>query len=286
MIIDYKQKFEPVEYRESQQNYFGKRGITWHGALLIYQDPENSYQTAVHYFDQIIDNDSVQDFTSVACCLESALDCIERQFPFIERLTLVSDNAKCYSGAGLLGVVVALSVIKRIKIERLVHTEAGEGKSELDAHFGCAWSWLQRYVNAGNDLLKPSQVVEGLRCHGGMPRSSAHLLKFNVQQGSSIVEEEDDDDPWIEEPSLAPSSNSNGRQTTPLGDFLSKLKPKVKGNISNIRDVEVRFSEDGVPTNLLCRSYSGLSVTEVYSHRGIWNKIRIIEPHSRIFIGY
>lgn len=32
---------------------------------------ENLNRVTVQYFNQIIDNDLVQDFTSVACCLES-----------------------------------------------------------------------------------------------------------------------------------------------------------------------------------------------------------------------
>lgn len=231
--------------------------------MLTYREENNPENSTVHYFDQIVDNDTVQDFASVACCLESAIYCIKKQFPFITSLIVVSDNAKCYSGGGLLGALAALSVTTGIRIERLVHTEAGEGKTELDAHFGCSWVWLQRYLNAGNDLLKPSQVVEGLRSYGGMPRSSSHLLKFNVQHCSPSTTDELGNDASDEEASFIPQSNAKGRPTTPLGDFLGKLKPKIKGNISDIRDIELCFDESGAPIQLLCRPYSGLAVTEV-----------------------
>lgn len=129
LVVDFKQKVAPQHHRESQQNYFGKRGMSWHGCMLTYCDPETITQETrdkkVHYFDQIIENDTVQDFTSVACCIESALFCIKNQFPFLKRLILVSDNAKCYSGNGLLGVIAALSVTSGIKIERIIHGEAG-----------------------------------------------------------------------------------------------------------------------------------------------------------------
>ncbi len=263
--VDFKMKYTPMMYRESQQNYFGKRGMAWHGSMLIYCDPSLSNEETeekekrVHYFDQIIENDTVQDFTSVACCLESAIQCIQRQFPFLKRLILVSDNAKCYSGSGLLGVIVALSITSGIKIERIVHGEAGEGKSELDAHFGCAYAWLERYVNAGHDVLKPRDVVEGLRSYGGIPNSSAHLLTFNVNgvpsESEEETSEESDSDLFQETP--------KGRSTTQLSSFLSELKPKLKGNITETRDVQIYFGQSDQPIKLICRSYTGFATCEV-----------------------
>ena len=35
LIIDFKMKYEPRSQRESTQEHFGKRGIGWHGALII-----------------------------------------------------------------------------------------------------------------------------------------------------------------------------------------------------------------------------------------------------------
>ena len=263
LTMDYKMKLAAMSFRESQQNYFGKRGMCWHGAMLHYRhqnEDEGEKKIRIHYFDQVIENDTVQDFTSVACCLESALTCIKEQFPFIKRLTLVSDNAKCYSGNGILGSIVALSITSGIKIERLVHGEAGEGKSELDAHFGCAFAWLERFVNAGNDVLKPSDVVAGLRSYGGMPNSSAHLLSFNVQMCPPVLEATESGED-IDEFEIEP--NSKGRAITPLGSFLSELKPKLRGNITEIRDAEVVFSSENEPVKIRCRPYSGFNVTEV-----------------------
>lgn len=139
--------------------------------MLSYKDESirRAARLFLHYFDEIIDIDTVQDFNSVTCCLKSVIDCIKKQFPFVTRLTDVSDNVKCYSRIGLLGSLVALSITTGLRIERLLHTEAREWKSELDAHFGCSWAWLQRYLNAGNDLLKTSQIVNELRSYGGIP---------------------------------------------------------------------------------------------------------------------
>ena len=67
----------------------------------------------------------------------------------------MSDNVKCYSGNGLLGAIIALSITSGIQIERLVHGEAGEGKSELNAHFACAFAWLKGTSTLVTTSLSP-----------------------------------------------------------------------------------------------------------------------------------
>ena len=76
------------------------------------------------------------------------------------------------------------------------------------------------YVNSGNDLLKPSQLVEGLRAFGGIPRSSAHRLTFNVQQCSVEDDEADDADLFDSEHPNSTLNSNKGRPSSSLGEFL------------------------------------------------------------------
>jgi hypothetical protein len=34
ILIDFKMKAEPIYFRETQTEHFGKRGMTWHGILV------------------------------------------------------------------------------------------------------------------------------------------------------------------------------------------------------------------------------------------------------------
>ena len=75
IVVDYKMKFEPCYYREKTVDHYGKRGISWHGAMVSYYAMEevNGVQVPVlhkFYMDHIIENENKQDVTAVFAVLE------------------------------------------------------------------------------------------------------------------------------------------------------------------------------------------------------------------------
>jgi hypothetical protein len=36
ILLDYKMKFEPVYFREKTVDHYGKKGISWHGAMILF----------------------------------------------------------------------------------------------------------------------------------------------------------------------------------------------------------------------------------------------------------
>lgn len=51
VLIDYKMKFESIRYREKSVEFFGKRGSSWHGAVIFYSDGKGAMQNL--FFDHI-----------------------------------------------------------------------------------------------------------------------------------------------------------------------------------------------------------------------------------------
>lgn len=41
MIVDYKMKFEPICFGETSTDFFGKRGMSWHGSVIFYRRKES-----------------------------------------------------------------------------------------------------------------------------------------------------------------------------------------------------------------------------------------------------
>ena len=75
IVVDYKMKFEPCYYREKTVDHYGKRGISWHGAMVSYYAMEevNGVQVPVlhkFYMDHIIENENKQDVTAGFAVLE------------------------------------------------------------------------------------------------------------------------------------------------------------------------------------------------------------------------
>ena len=61
VVIDFKMKFEATYFREKTVDHYGKRGISWHGALIQYFTYDVVARQAVlqrEYFDDIIFSDN------------------------------------------------------------------------------------------------------------------------------------------------------------------------------------------------------------------------------------
>lgn len=44
LIIDWAMKFLPVSYRETQSEWYGKKGRPWHVCTAIYKKPDGEYE--------------------------------------------------------------------------------------------------------------------------------------------------------------------------------------------------------------------------------------------------
>ena len=67
LVLDWAMKYLPRKYRESQSNWFGKRGISWHIAVAIKRNSgEMEMMTFVHVFESA----TAQDSSSVLAILD------------------------------------------------------------------------------------------------------------------------------------------------------------------------------------------------------------------------
>lgn len=116
-------KWLPKAHRESQSEFYGKRGISWHGSAVFVNNvviPDLGTTTGKQlqghttlFFDDVISNDDKQDVKTVCCILDAILCDLRKQFSGLKQLTIQSDNASCYSSALFfsLAAVLARSVL-------------------------------------------------------------------------------------------------------------------------------------------------------------------------------
>lgn len=89
---DWAMKFLPQLYRESQQDWFGKRGISWHVAVVFRRiDGELQSQAFVH----IIQSCS-QDSLAVVLMMQHVLSILKFQHPELTTTYFRQDNTGCY----------------------------------------------------------------------------------------------------------------------------------------------------------------------------------------------
>ena len=204
LILDFKMKFESKSTRESTIEHFGKRGIGWHGCALIYHRYEEVCDSAgetqldengnplmevvkkIVYIDQILEDNNKQDGLSVIGLLECALTHIAIRFPFIQNITLQSDNAATYQNHELLiGIhFINMKLQGQLLVKQFIHSETQDGKTILDAHFAVAVIVLLEFMKTSraNRITKiqtPSGLAKALSSNGGTRNSIVQLVELD-----------------------------------------------------------------------------------------------------------
>ena len=101
VILDWAMKFIPRRYRESQADWFGKRGISWHISVAMRKIAGKLQNvTLVHVFDK-----SNQDSLYVIAVIDDVICQLKRAMPELKSVNFRQDNAACYhSSATIIGV--------------------------------------------------------------------------------------------------------------------------------------------------------------------------------------
>ena len=88
---DFAMKFLPTQYRETQADFFGKRGISWH--LTVCQSKQRGElvaQTFVHIIES-----GLQDSHTVVTVMEHVLKTLKQEHSELTRAVYRQDNAGC-----------------------------------------------------------------------------------------------------------------------------------------------------------------------------------------------
>ena len=92
IVSNWAMKFIPQRYRESQQDWFGKRGMSWHIAVVFRQIDETLQSQSFVYLMQ----SSAQDSLRVVHIWQHILKAINDENTGISQVYMRQDNAGCY----------------------------------------------------------------------------------------------------------------------------------------------------------------------------------------------
>ncbi len=198
IILDFKMKFESKYFREKTSEFYGKKGMTWHGAMVYSRYTEEAKEVAaqagkqlepfnITYYDHISTGDSKQDWFAVLSYFEAVIIRMKKDLPHVKRVYVQCDNANCYRTVPLLLGMVLLGINHEVEVKRDTHSGIQDGKSPLDAHFATAMRHVLLYCNEGHDVVTPVQLVNALRSNGGVRNSVAELVGVNRLEMASYL---------------------------------------------------------------------------------------------------
>lgn len=151
-------------YRESQSDWFGKRGISWH-ISVVYRRVKGELQWQA--FINIIQTCS-QDSPAVVIIMEHILKTLKKAFPKITKAHFRQDNAGCYHSATTILSCPTIAKNTGITIKSIDFSDPQGGKGAADRLAATCKSHIRLYLNEGHDVTTSQEMKEALLSHGGI----------------------------------------------------------------------------------------------------------------------
>ncbi|KAK3731369.1 hypothetical protein QZH41_019552, partial [Actinostola sp. cb2023] len=161
IINDWAMKFLPQKYRESQADWFGKRGISWH--ISVVHRGASQWQAFVHLIQSCS-----QDSSSVVFIMQDVLSALKKEHPEIKTAYIRQDNAGCYHSSGTILACPEIAKSTGIKIARIDFSDPQGGKGAADRLAATCKCHIRTYINEGNDVSTAEQMKDALLSSGGI----------------------------------------------------------------------------------------------------------------------
>ena len=178
IVQDFTMKFMPLQYREAQNDFFGKQGLSWHVSVCHRKvGGKLESQTFIHILQT-----GLQETTAVVLIMDHVRRLLKKQHPEIVRSCFQQNNARCYHSAKTILSVDILSKRSGIQVNDVDFSDPQGGKGSCDRKAAQIKSHVKSYVNEGHSVtnvreLKPSR--------GGIPGVRVTVVKVHSMSSQS-----------------------------------------------------------------------------------------------------
>eukprot|EP00058_Branchiostoma_floridae_P015299 XP_002600787.1 hypothetical protein BRAFLDRAFT_95073 [Branchiostoma floridae] len=176
LVQDWAMKFLPRKFRESQTDWFGKRGISWH--LTVAYRCVNAVieaQTFVHLFQTC-----TQDSNTVVSVMKHTVEELKKDYPSLTSLYVRSDNAGCYHNVLTLQASKSISETTGVTVKRIDFCEPQGGKGSCDRQAATIKSHIKAWINEGHNVETADEFKAAVESHGGVPGVKVYRCEVNV----------------------------------------------------------------------------------------------------------
>lgn len=166
LVQDWAMKFLPRKYRESQRDWFSKRGISWHVTVAIRKDPDGQIQmlTFVNVFESCS-----QDSCTVVAVMSNVLQRLKEIIPALKSVYYWQDNAGCYHCGSTIVVAELCGRRFGLKVKRMDFADPQGGKGACDRKAATIKSHMKIFHDEGNNIESASDMKAAILSSGGVP---------------------------------------------------------------------------------------------------------------------
>ena len=187
MVCDWAMKFIPQRYRESQQDWFGKRGMSWHIAVVFHQiEGTLQSQSFVHLMQS-----SAEDSLTVVHIWQHILKAIKDEDAGISQVYMRQDNAGCYHSNPTILDADIIEKSTGVHIKQIDFSDPQGGKGAADRLAARCKSHIRVYINEGHDVTTVEEMKTALSSNGGLDGVRVTVLTpssvFSDQEQSKIT---------------------------------------------------------------------------------------------------
>jgi hypothetical protein len=142
VVLDWAMMCIPRKYRESQADWFGKRGLPLHIRVAMKKPPGKTLQTLtlVHVFYK-----SNQDSLYVLAVIDDVIEKLKTAIPGLKYVSIRQENAACYNSAATVFVLHQLAVKHNVCV-RMDFSDPQGGKGPCDRKAASIKNHMRSYL--------------------------------------------------------------------------------------------------------------------------------------------
>ena len=171
VVQDWAMNYLQRKYRESQTDWFVKRGILWHISVAFRKVNNNLEMLSFAHIFQSCSQDSC----AVLAVMADVIRQLKEIMPGLKTVSSRQDNAGCYHCGATIVCAGVLGAEQGVAIERLDFSDPQGGKGACDRRAATIKSRMQIHLNAGHDIETPGQRSEAILSSGGVASLSVTL---------------------------------------------------------------------------------------------------------------
>ena len=237
LVQDWAMKFLPRKYRESQSDWFPKRGIPWHVTVAIRKSPDLEMMTFVHIFPACS-----QDSYTVLAVMSDVIQQLKTAMPDLKTVFYRQDNAGCYHSSMTIAGAKVAAEKNEVSLEQMDFSDPQGGKGACDRKAATIKSHVRVYLNSGHDVETAAQLKTAIQSDGGVSGVQVAVCQPPVGSTGSTVK-------WDGISLL--SNIKYGREGMTVwrayGIGPGKLVPWNKVSVPQTEDVHLLVTDDSSP---------------------------------------
>ncbi|CAG2236169.1 unnamed protein product [Mytilus edulis] len=168
-------KYIPQTFRETQSEWFGKQGISWHMICALVRKPQSENDSNdeddknydIYSMVHIVEEQK-QGWHIVSQIFSSAFKMLKSIHPHLRDVYIRSDNAGCYHALPLLSYLWKFRNDLSLNVKQYNFSEAQSGKDLCDSRTGTCRLHMLNFINEGNDITNGMEMKQALESHGGI----------------------------------------------------------------------------------------------------------------------